>query len=139
MSRILAVLMFQIVVASFPLAACSDNLHITFVQRYVAACQNYARISSLSRQFFRANDLLEEQRYTLARNLGTALYDCAASSGGFTRDYSKLFSITFVAYASLKRDSERLAYQLNELAASTQYPLVRRMALSMRDKLRADE
>jgi hypothetical protein len=127
-----------------PLLAISVLLPVvglceSYAHSYIRMCPNGAQIARLQHQFDRADALLDDGRFTLAKKLASALYDCSTSlSDPYERDIAKYFSISYVAYSSFKRDSERIASQFNELAANTRFRDIRRMAIKARDQLRAE-
>lgn len=51
----------------------------TYEQSYIRMCSNGPKIGVLSHQYDRAAALLDENRYSIAKKLAVALYDCSAS------------------------------------------------------------
>jgi hypothetical protein len=104
-------------------------------------CPNGARVGELHHQYERAYALLDENRFSIAKKLAAALYDCSmAVRDPYEKDVARYFSLDYLALGSFsKGDSEQIAGQCNELAANTRFPDVRKMALKLRDDLRSEE
>jgi len=135
--------MIRLAIAT-PLLAISVLLPIaglceSYAESYIRMCPNGAQIGSLSRQLDRAEALLDDNRFSLAKKLAAALYDCSTRiSDPYERDITRYFSLLYVAHSSYKKDAESIALQFNELAANTRFRDIRRMAIKSRDALRAD-
>lgn len=132
MRHVLSALLLSIIIL-LPSMANAE----TYEGLYERTCPNAPELKRLGHQYDRAHALLDDSRYAIAKKLAAGLYDCStAVSDPYERDVAKYFSLVFTGVASFTRDAPNIASQFNELAASTPFRSIRKMAIQSRDDYR---
>lgn len=111
----------------------------TYEQAMERRCPNGKAIAALERQAKEADALLDNRRFSIHRSIARELFRCASSDAAdsYTRDIAMVFyGSHMLRSAKTNGDGERIGFavgtRMNDLAAATHYPDIRKIALEFK-------
>lgn len=117
-----------------PLAALPE----TYGQDIARVCPNGSKIATMIRKIDEAVAMVDPSRFALWKQASLEIYRCSqASIDAYSRDIAKYFVGQYL-YLSTKTNGQvmevlpHVVYTMNELAASTKFADLRRMALKLK-------